>query len=92
MSLRPQGSVRPRSILRRSGRDGALSSPASVADAGRILDHLELPSTPPLLTESRFSATEVLFSDAPAYDEIGVEPLAWSEPLDTGPPDARDPP
>ena len=55
----------------------------------RILDHLALPSTPPLLAESRLAAAEELFSDAPAYDEIEVE---WREPLDTGPPDARDPP
>jgi len=58
----------------------------------RILDHLKLPSSQPLLAESRLATAEELFNDAPAYDEIGVEPLAWSEPLDTGPPDARDPP
>ena len=63
-----------------------LSDPKVV---GRILDHLALPSTPPLLVESQLATAEELFSDAPTYDEIGAE---WVEPLDTGPPDARDPP
>ena len=63
----------------------------------RILDHLQIPSTPPLLEESRLSAADELFSDAPAYDGIDAE-WAWPcsprgvEPIDTGPPDARDPP
>ena len=63
----------------------------------RILDHLALPSSPPLLAESRLVTAEELFSDAPAYNEIAAE-WAWPgsprgvKPLDTGPPDARDPP
>ena len=55
----------------------------------RILDHLALPSTPPLLAGSRLASAEELFNDAPTYDEIVAE---WVEPLDTGPPVARDPP
>ena len=55
----------------------------------RILAHLALPSTPPLLTESALTPTEDVFIDASAYDGIDVE---WQEPLETGPPDARDPP
>jgi hypothetical protein len=56
----------------------------------RILDHLALPLTQPLLAESSLPSVEVLFNDTPAYDGIDVE---WCvEPLDTGPPDARDPP
>ena len=55
----------------------------------RILDHLALPSSQPLLAESRLEAAEELFNDAPTYNEIDAE---WVEPIDTGPPDARDPP
>ena len=54
----------------------------------RVLDHLELPSAAPLLAESTLTAEDV-FIDAPSYDGIDAE---WVEPLDTGPPDARDPP
>ena len=56
----------------------------------RILDHLKLPSAPPLLAESTLTPAEDVFVAAPAYDGIDVE---WCvEPLDTGPPDARAPP
>ena len=55
----------------------------------RILDHLKLPSSKPLLAESTLTPAEDVFVDAPAYDGIDAE---WVEPLDTGPPDARDPP
>ena len=54
----------------------------------RILDHLKIPSSPPPLAESRLATAEELFNDVPTYDEIVAD---W-EPLDTGPPDARDPP
>ena len=55
----------------------------------RILDHLALPNSQPLLAESRLEAAEEAFNDGPVYDEVDVE---WRKPLDTGPPDARDPP
>ena len=55
----------------------------------RILEHLALPSSPPLLAESTLTPIGDDFIAAPAYDGIDAE---WVEPLDTGPPDARDPP
>ncbi|MBI5526384.1 MAG: transposase [Deltaproteobacteria bacterium] len=58
----------------------------------RILDHLALPSTQPLPAESALTSIEDVFIDAPAYDGIDVEWEPSPEPLETGPPDARDPP
>ena len=55
----------------------------------RILDHLKLPSAPPFVAESTLTPAEDVFVAAPACDGIDAE---WVEPLDTGPPDARDPP
>lgn len=57
----------------------------------RILDHLKLPSTAPMIAESRLHVMEEPYCDVPSYNEIDAE---WGEvePLDTGPPDARDPP
>ena len=63
----------------------------------RILDHLKLPSAPPFVAESTLTPAEDVFVAAPACDGIDAE-WAWPgsprgvEPLDTGPPDARDPP
>jgi hypothetical protein len=54
----------------------------------RILDHLELPSTAPVIAESRLPSVEEQLCDIPAYDDSVP---SWDETQDS-PPDARGPP